>query len=431
MSRICQLKALQVLDSRGDPTVDVTVTLDNGVTGTAIAAAGKSTGKHEALELRDGDIAAYRGRGVLQAVHNVNEHIAPALMGHEAGNQVLIDRLLRELDGTDNLSNLGSNAVLGVSLAHARAAAMDARMPLYQYLSGGSGEDFELPVPQISIIGGGLLADNPLEFQDFLVMPLAAKSFADAVQMGWNVRFQVGQILREMGHVLLVGDTGGFAPPFRSNQLAIETILRGIERAGYRPGVDVALATDIAASHFKVEEHYVLGGVRLTSKQMIDFVDGLSKKYPFVSIEDPLEEDSWRDWQELTARIGTSVQVVGDDLFVTNAERLRKGVECKAANAILIKLNQIGTVTDTIDVTRAAQAAGLGTVVSVRSGETEDAFISDLVVGLNAGQIKVGSLTRSSRLAKFNRLIKIEAELGSRGNYVGKRVFDYLPRACV
>ena len=234
-----------------------------------------------------------------------------------------------------------------------------------------------------------------------------------------------------MGHVLLVGDTGGFAPPLRSNQLAIETLLRGIERAGYRPGVDVALATDIAASHFKVEERYVLGGARLSSKEMIDFVAELAKKYPFVSIEDPLEEDSWSDWEALTARIGAQVQIVGDDLFVTNEKRLRRGIESRAANAILIKLNQIGTVTETIAVTRAAQAAGSGTVVSVRSGETEDTFISDLVVGLNAGQIKIGSLTRSSRLAKFNRLMKIEAELGPRGRYVGKGVFDYIPGACV
>lgn len=423
MSRIAQLRALQVHDSRGDPTLEVVITLDSGVEGNALVPSGKSKGKHEALERRDGDLTQFQGKGVLATVRAVDECLAPALIGWDVGDQTGLDARMGELDGTANFSALGANAVLGVSLACARAAANDARLPLYAYL-GCAG--YELPLPQVSIIGGGQHADNALEFQDFLILPLGAQSFSEAVHLAWQVRRATGEILRELGYPLLVGDGGGFAPPLRSNRWAIELVLRGIERAGYRPGEDVALALDVAANHFRRDDRYWLGDSQLSSEELVDLLEQWTQEYPLLSIEDPFDEDDVSAWQLLTARVGKRVQIVGDDLYVTHPQRLARGAAQGLANSILVKPNQIGTLTQTLEVLQQASALGHTAVISVRSGETEDTFIADLAVATRSGQMKLGSLARTSRVAKFNRLLRIEKDLGATGNFAGRHALARL-----
>ena len=410
MPAISEVKALQVLDGRGDPTLEVRVVLDSGAEGRAIVPAGKSKGRHEALELRDGDPARYRGNGVLKAGKNVEELIGPALKGRDPSDQAGVDALLRELDGTGNFGRLGSNAAIGVSLACARAAAAGAGLPLHVSLNREGA--YELPLPQVSIIGGGLHADNPLEFQDFLVVPIGADSFSEAVHMAWSVRRAAGARVRDMGHPLLVGDGGGFAPPLRKNHLAVELVLSSIEDAGYRPGEDVVVALDVAANHLREGDGYIVDGSPIPREALVDLFGQWVKRYPIASIEDPFDEDDFAPWQALTSAIGETVQLVGDDLFVTNPGRLASGIEKGMANAVLVKPNQIGTLTETLAVIHQAQTAGYEVVLSIRSGETEDAFIADLAVATGAGQIKLGSLARSSRVAKFNQLLRIESMLG-------------------
>ena len=428
MSMIVDVHAREILDSRGNPTVEAEVLLASGARGRAAAPSGASTGAHEAVELRDGDLSRYLGKGVLQAVANVETIIAPALRGQDALDQAAIDQLLQELDGTDNKANLGANATLSVSLAVAKAAADYVQLPLYRYLGGVNAK--RLPVPMMNILNGGKHADNNVDIQEFMVMPLSAPSWSEALRMGAEVFHSLRAVLKERGYSTTVGDEGGFAPNLGSNEEALDCIVAAIRRAGYQPGADVSIAMDPAASEFYDQAGGVYNlageGRRLTSSQMIDFYADWVERFPIVSIEDGLFEDDWQGWAELTKRLGHKVQLVGDDLYVTNTQRLRQGLDSRASNAILIKLNQIGTLTETLDCIEMAQRAGWAAVVSHRSGETEDVTIADVVVATNAGQIKTGAPSRTDRVAKYNQLLRIEDELNAAARYPGWSIFDNL-----
>jgi enolase len=424
MTQIDHIQAREILDSRGNPTVEADVTLTSGVMGRAAVPSGASTGEHEAVELRDGDPKRFGGKGVLKAVSNVNDVIAPKLRGKDALGQQAIDRSMIELDGSPTKSNLGANALLAVSLATARAAASSQRLPLYRYLGGA--EATTLPVPMMNIINGGAHADNNVDFQEFMIVPVGAGKFSEALRMGAEVFHTLKSVLKKKGYATSVGDEGGFAPNLKSNEEAIETILEAIAQAGYQTGTDILLALDPAASEFYDGSSYVFkksDGRKLSSEQMISFWKDWADKYPIISIEDGMAENDWDGWKALTDTIGNRVQLVGDDLFVTNTKFLQKGIELGVANSILIKVNQIGTLTETVDCIQMAQKAGRTAVVSHRSGETEDSFIADLAVAMNAGQIKTGSLSRSDRIAKYNQLLRIEEELGDGARYPGRSAF--------
>ncbi|MGO8740468.1 phosphopyruvate hydratase [Rhodoblastus sp.] len=413
MSKIASIQAQEILDSRGNPTVRVHLALESGVEVSASVPSGASTGENEAVELRDGDKARYGGKGVLNAVANVNAVIAPALIGNDPSRQAEIDATLIELDGTPNKANLGANAILGVSMAVARAAAMEARLPLYAYL-GGAGA-VRLPVPQMNILNGGKHADNSVDFQEFMVMPIGAPTFAEALRYGAETFHALAGILKKHGYSTSVGDEGGFAPNLKSNEEACERIVQAIEAAGYKPGKDIAIALDPAASSFYSDGAYDLaksGGGRKSSDEMIAIYQNWIETFPIVSIEDGLDENDWAGFARQTAAQGQKIQIVGDDIFVTNPRFVRRGVAEKTANSVLIKLNQIGTVTETIQTIDLCRAAGWRYVVSHRSGETEDAFMADFAVAMGGGQIKTGSACRSERIAKYNRLLEIERALG-------------------
>jgi enolase len=423
MSAIAQIKAREILDSRGNPTVEVDVTLQGGARGRAAVPSGASTGAHEALELRDGDGKRYLGKGVLKAVDHVNGVIAQTLVGHDASQQADIDARMLELDGTDNKRNLGANATLGVSLAVAKAAAAEAGLPLYRYLGGVNAT--ELPVPMMNILNGGAHADNNLDLQEFMIMPVGATSFAEALRMGSEVFHRLQAVLHEHGYHTAVGDEGGFAPPLQSTEEALNLIGESIQGAGYELGKDIALALDPAASQFFRGGRYHVRGetqVEKTAEQLVDFYARLVDRYPIVSIEDGMAENDWQGWSLLTRRLGGRVQLVGDDLFVTNPTLIAEGIARGVANSVLIKLNQIGTLTETLNAMATAWRAGYTTVVSHRSGETEDTTIADLAVGTGAGQIKTGSLSRSDRIAKYNQLLRIEEELGASARFRGRQV---------
>lgn len=428
MMKITRVKGREILDSRGNPTVEVEVTVEGGAWGRAAVPSGASTGEHEALELRDGDKSRYAGKGVEKAVGNVNKIIGPRLQGEDAEDQAAIDKLMIQLDGTENKSNLGANAILGVSLAVAKAAAAASHQPLYRYLGGEDAR--ELPVPMMNIINGGAHADNNIDLQEFMVMPAGARSFREALRMGAEIFHSLKTVLRDKGCSTSVGDEGGFAPRLDSNEGAITVILEAIEISGYRAGKDVYIALDPAASSFYAGGKYNLSSESLpekSSEEMIDFYDGLAAKYPIISLEDGLSEDDWEGWKKLTDRLGKKIQIVGDDLFVTNEKRLKKGLEEGSANSILIKVNQIGTLTETLKTMKMAKDAGYTAVVSHRSGETEDTTIADIAVATNCGQIKSGSLSRTDRVAKYNQLLRIEEELGEKAVFKGKGVFYNLP----
>ena len=420
MSYIAKVHARQILDSRGNPTVEVEVFTSNGVMGRAAVPSGASTGIHEAVELRDGDEGFYLGKGVIKAVNNVNTVLNEALEGQYIFDQAALDNYMRSLDGTMNKSKLGANAILGVSLAIAKAAAQESGMPLYRYV-GGVGAN-TLPVPMMNILNGGSHADNKIDIQEFMVMPFGAETFSQGLQIGTEIFHTLKGVLKKKGHSTNVGDEGGFAPNLGSNEEAIEVVLEAIEKAGYKPGEDVYIALDAASSEFYKEGKYVFdstGDVR-TSSEMVSFWKEWTAKYPIVSIEDGLAEDDWAGWKELTDAIGKKVQIVGDDLFVTNTQRLAQGIEQGIANSILIKVNQIGTLSETIDAVNMATSNSYTSVMSHRSGETEDSMIADLAVALNTGQIKTGSASRSDRIAKYNQLLRIEEELGAMAYYPGK-----------
>jgi enolase len=424
MTQIDHIHAREILDSRGNPTVEADVTLVSGVMGRAAVPSGASTGEHEAVELRDEDPKRFGGKGVLKAVRNVNEGIAPKLRGISAPNQAEVDRVLIELDGTPNKSKLGANALLAVSMANARAAANDQKQPLYRYLGGSIANT--LPVPMMNIINGGAHADNNVDFQEFMIVPVGAARFSEALRMGAEIFHTLKSVLKRKGYATSVGDEGGFAPNLKSNEEAIETILEAITQAGYRAGGNVLLALDPAASEFYDGDRYVFkksDGRKLTSDQMVSFWQDWAGKYPIISIEDGMAENDWDGWKSLTDVIGQRVQLVGDDLFVTNTRFLQKGIELGVANSILIKVNQIGTLSETLECIELAQSNRRTAVISHRSGETEDAFIADLAVASNAGQIKTGSLSRSDRIAKYNQLLRIEEELGDAAVYPGRSAF--------
>lgn len=424
MSLIEQVWAREILDSRGNPTVEAEVILEDGTTGRAAVPSGASTGEHEAVELRDGDNSRYLGKGVRQAVENVNEKISYELEGMDALDQTAIDEALLTLDGTPNKSNLGANALLAVSLATARAAASFLEMPLYRYLGGVNAKT--LPVPMMNIVNGGAHADNNVDFQEFMVVPVGAETFSEALRTGAEIFHNLKAVLKGRGYSTAVGDEGGFAPNLKSNEEAIETILEAIERAGYAAGENVMLALDPAASEFFDGTSYVFkksDGRRLSSDEMIAYWADWCAKYPIISIEDGLAESDWDGWRKITEQLGRKVQLVGDDLFVTNVEFLQKGIDMGAANSILIKVNQIGTLTETLDAIELAKTHNMTAVISHRSGETEDSFIADLAVATNAGQIKTGSLSRSDRIAKYNQLLRIEEDLGDGAKYLGRRAF--------
>jgi enolase len=424
MSRIAGVKAREVLDSRGNPTVEVEVTLESGVTARALVPSGASTGEKEALELRDKDTKRYFGKGVLKAVKNVNEVIAPALIGLESTDQANIDKLMIELDGTENKSNLGANAILGVSMAVCRASALELGLPLFRYIGGTNAK--ELPVPMMNILNGGVHADNNVDLQEFMIMPVGGETFSESLRMGVEVYHALKKVLQRMGHSTNVGDEGGFAPNLSSNEEAIQVILKAIEEAGYTPGEDVLIALDAASSEFyKGDGVYELSGEGKTFDRegLVDFYRELVEKYPIISIEDGMAEDDYEGWKLLTAALGDRVQLVGDDVFVTNTELLRVGIKEGFANSILIKLNQIGTVTETLEAIEMAKRANYTTVISHRSGETEDTFIADLAVAVNSGQIKTGAPARSERNAKYNQLLRIEEMLGNAAVYRGAEVF--------
>ncbi len=426
MSIILSVHARQIFDSRGNPTVEVDVVTENGVLGRAAVPSGASTGEHEAMELRDGG-KDYMGKGVLKAVKNVNEIIAEELLGTSVFEQNYIDQMMIELDGTKNKSKLGANAILGVSLAVAKAAANELEMPLYRYVGGVSGNT--LPVPMMNIINGGSHSDAPIAFQEFMIMPVMAKNFTEALKMGSEIFHNLKKLIHDRGLSTAVGDEGGFAPTFDGTEDAIETVLKAIENAGYKPGAEVKLALDCAAAEFFVDGKYDYTkfegdkGVIRTSEEQADYLAELSAKYPIISIEDGMDENDWEGWKYLTEKIGDRVQLVGDDLFVTNVERLSRGIENGIANSILIKVNQIGTLTETIAAVNMAHNAGFTSVMSHRSGETEDNTIADLAVALNCGQIKTGSASRSDRMAKYNQLLRIEEELGSVAYYPQDKAF--------
>ncbi|WP_119458665.1 phosphopyruvate hydratase [Rhodospirillaceae bacterium SYSU D60014] len=419
MTAIIDIHGREILDSRGNPTVEVDVTLESGAFGRAAVPSGASTGAHEAVELRDGDKARYGGKGVMQAVDAVNGEIFDLLSGMDVEDQVHLDELMIRLDGTPNKSRLGANAILGVSLAAAKAAAEEAGLPLFRYVGGTQART--LPVPMMNIINGGAHADNPIDIQEFMVMPVAADSMADAVRMGAEVFHALKSRLKDAGHNTNVGDEGGFAPNLASSQEALDFIMQAIERAGYKPGEQVALALDAASTEFFKDGKYNLAGESKTldADGMVRFYEDLVGRYPIVSIEDGMAEDDWQGWAALTHTIGDRVQLVGDDVFVTNPARLRDGIAQNVANAILVKVNQIGTLTETLEAVETAHKAGYRAVLSHRSGETEDATIADLAVATNCGQIKTGSLSRSDRLAKYNQLLRIEEQLGAAARYAG------------
>lgn len=421
MSYIVKIVGRQILDSRGNPTVEVDVVTSNGMVGRAAVPSGASTGIHEAVELRDGDKSVYLGKGVLKAVENVNGPINDELVGMDVTEQKIIDKTLLELDGTENKSNLGANAILGTSLAVARAAAQESGLSLFQYI-GGVGA-VTLPVPMMNILNGGSHADNKIDIQEFMVMPFGASSFSEGLRWGTEIFHHLKNVLKEKGMSTNVGDEGGFAPNLGSNEEAIQVVMEAISRAGYKPGEDVWIALDAASSEFYKEGKYVFEstGESRTSEEMVAFWKEWSEKYPIISIEDGLAEDDWTGWKLLTEAIGDKVQLVGDDLFVTNTKRLRKGIEEDTANSILVKVNQIGTLTETIEAVQLATANSYTSVMSHRSGETEDNTIADLAVALNCGQIKTGSASRSDRMSKYNQLLRIEAELGEAAVYPGKR----------
>ena len=422
MSLIELVWAREILDSRGNPTVEAEVMLEDGTTGRAAVPSGASTGENEAVELRDGDDARYLGKGVLTAVENINETIAAELEGVDVLDQTLIDKILIDLDGTENKSNLGANAILAVSLAGARAAAAFQEMPLYRYIGGANAKT--LPVPMMNIINGGAHADNNVDFQEFMIMPVGVKSFSEALRAGAEIFHNLKSVLKSRGYATSVGDEGGFAPNLRSNEEAVETILEAIEKAGYNAGKDILLALDPAASEFYVDGNYVFKKSDkrvLSSDEMVAFWADWCAKYPIISIEDGLAESDWEGWTNLTAQIGTKIQLVGDDLFVTNTRFLQKGIDEGAANSILIKVNQIGTLTETLDAIELAKTNNMTAVISHRSGETEDPFIADLAVATNAGQIKTGSLSRSDRIAKYNQLLRIEEDLDDSAQYLGRK----------
>ncbi|NMB37967.1 MAG: phosphopyruvate hydratase [Firmicutes bacterium] len=418
----------EVLDSRGNPTVEVEVILADGSVGRAIVPSGASTGQFEAVELRDGDDKRYLGKGVEKAVENVNEVIAPELIGMDATKQIEIDQLLVELDGTPNKGNLGANAVLGVSLAVARAAAEYVGLPLYQYIGGTNAQ--ELPVPMMNILNGGAHADNNVDIQEFMIMPVGAKSFKEALRVGAEVFHNLKKVLVGKGLNTAVGDEGGFAPDLNSNEEAVQVIVEAITKAGYEPGKDVCIALDVAATELFQNGKYELTGEgkSLDTSEMIAFYENLVNKYPIISIEDPLSEDEWDGWAELTKALGQKVQIVGDDLFVTNTKRLAKGIELGVSNSILIKVNQIGTLTETLNAIEMAKRAGYTAVVSHRSGESEDTTIADLAVAVNAGQIKTGAPSRTDRVAKYNQLLRIEEELDQAAEYRGINTFYNLKK---
>ncbi|TVM17572.1 phosphopyruvate hydratase [Oceanidesulfovibrio indonesiensis] len=424
MSIIVSVWGREILDSRGNPTVEVEVTLENGVIGRAAVPSGASTGIREALELRDGDTERYLGKGVLNAVDHVNGEIAEAVVGMNALRQTSLDNLLIELDGTENKERLGANAILGVSMATCRAAANFLGLPLYQYLGGVNAK--LMPVPLMNVINGGAHAPNNLDIQEFMLMPIGADTFAEALRMGAETFHALKTILAKDGHVTSVGDEGGFAPNLKSHEQAFEYMMRAIEAAGYSPGNDIALAIDAAASEFYKDGKYVLAGENKTmgAEELIEFYAKLAEQFPLISIEDGLAEADWEGWEIMTRELGDSLQLVGDDLFVTNPEILAEGIERDVCNSILIKLNQIGTVTETLDTIEMAKTSAYSTVVSHRSGETEDDFIADLAVAVNAGQIKTGSLSRSDRLAKYNQLLRIEEELEDDAMYFGPVIAD-------
>ena len=426
MPIISEIYAREVIDSRGNPTVEVEVYTESGGFGRAIVPSGASTGEHEAVELRDGDKNRYLGKGVLKAVANVNEIIAPELIGMNVFDQIGIDQRMIECDGTPNKSNFGANAILGVSLACAKAAADLCGLSLYNYLGGFNAK--VLPTPMMNILNGGAHADWCSDIQEFMIMPVGAKSFKEALRMGSEIFHVLKKVLKDKGCNTAVGDEGGYAPKLSSNEEAFQVIIEAIEKAGYKPGKDVLLACDVASSEFYNPETKLYDlkseGKSLTSDELISFYEDLCKKYPIISIEDGLDENDWDGWKQLTKRLGGKVQLVGDDLFVTNTERLAKGIEKGIANSILIKVNQIGTLTETFDAIQMAQKAGYTAVVSHRSGETEDTTIADIAVALNAGQIKTGSLSRTDRIAKYNQLLRIEEELGTSAVYPGKAAFN-------
>jgi enolase len=422
MSAIVNIHGREILDSRGNPTVEVEVTLETGSIGRAAVPSGASTGAHEAVELRDGDNKRYGGKGVRRAVEAVNGEIFDALSGFEAEDQVALDKVLVDLDGTPNKSRLGANAILGVSLAAAKAAAADLGEPLFRYVGGVYART--LPVPLMNIVNGGVHADNPIDIQEFMIMPVAAPTVADAIRVGAEVFQALRKQLKDAGHNTNVGDEGGFAPNLASADEALAFIMRAIEAAGYRPGEDVALALDAASTEFHKNGKYLLKGENKTldSAGMVRYLEDLVKRYPIVSIEDGMAEDDWEGWLALTVALGNRVQLVGDDLFVTNPKRLADGIAKGVANAILVKVNQIGTLSETLEAVEVAHRAGYAAVMSHRSGETEDATIADLAVATNCGQIKTGSLSRSDRLAKYNQLIRIEEKLGPAARYAGRSV---------
>lgn len=422
MTIIDDIRAIELLDSRGNPTVGATVTLSSGVQASAAVPSGASTGVHEAVELRDGD-ARYGGKGVTQAVANVNGPIAEALLGEDALDQAFIDQTMIDLDGTPNKSNLGANAILAVSLATARAVAATLDVPLYRYLGGAGART--LPVPMMNVINGGAHADNRVDMQEFMLAPVGFERFSDALRAGVETFHALKKVLSGRGYNTNVGDEGGFAPDLQSNEEAVEVLLEAIEKAGYTPGEQIALALDPAASEFYRDGKYHLegDGKVLTPAEMVEYWADWVARFPILSIEDGLDEDDWEGWAALTARLGASTQLVGDDLFVTNVERLGRGIRDNVCNAILVKVNQIGTLSESLDAIELAKSAGYRSMISHRSGETEDAFIADLAVGVNAGQIKTGSASRSDRLAKYNRLLAIEAELGETARFLGRGAF--------
>ncbi|MDQ3190356.1 MAG: phosphopyruvate hydratase [Bacteroidota bacterium] len=423
MGYISSVKARQILDSRGNPTIEVDVITDAGGYGRAAVPSGASTGKHEAVELRDGDNGVYLGKGVLKAVSHVNGAISEEISGLDIFSQSQIDKAMIDLDGTPNKSNLGANAILGVSLAVANAAANELAQPLYRYVGGINAN--LLPIPMMNILNGGSHADNSIDIQEFMIMPVGAESFSEALRMGTEVFHHLKAVLKKQGLSTNVGDEGGFAPNLKSNEEAIKVVLQAIEKAGYKPGEDIYIALDAAASEFYNSEEKVYHlkkstGDKLTSAQMVDFWKDWAEKYPIISIEDGLDEDDWDGWKLLTDKIGNKIQLVGDDLFVTNTEKLSKGISKGIANSILVKVNQIGTLTETVNAVQMAQSNSYTSVMSHRSGETEDATIADLAVALSTGQIKTGSASRSDRIAKYNQLLRIEEYLGTSARYTGK-----------
>jgi enolase len=426
MSAIVDVIAREILDSRGNPTIEADVLLESGVLGRAAVPSGASTGSREAIELRDGDKSRYGGKGVLQAVENVNTEIAEAILGLDVEEQHLIDQTLIDLDGTENKARLGANAILAVSLACARAAAEEAGLPLYRYL-GGAGP-MQLPVPMMNIVNGGAHADNNVDIQEFMIIPVGMKTFREALRCGAEVFHTLKKLLGKAGHPTSVGDEGGFAPNFKSNEDALRFIVEAISAAGYTPGQDVVIGLDCAASEFYQDGRYVLGseGLKLTSAEFVDYLAAWVDKYPIISIEDGMAEGDWDGWVMLTQRLGKSIQIVGDDVFVTNPKILREGIARGVANSILIKVNQIGTLSETFEAIETAKRAGYTSVISHRSGETEDSFIADLAVASNALQIKTGSLSRADRIAKYNQLLRIEEELAERARYPGREAFYQL-----